>query len=366
MIAANLPAFARQGTRIDITVSALGDADSLLGGTLLVTPLMGADGQVYAVAQGNLAVGGFQVQGDAQTVVKGVPTSGRIPNGAIIEREVPFELAQLDTMQISLRNPDFTTARRISQAINLGTGIARALDPGTVQLQLPANGRTDVVSLLTEIEQLQVETDTAARVVLGKIGPDHAARVLAVLPEETAMETINRMLTMEGVRKEILQTVENTLRSEFMSNLARTSRRDPHESMADIFNNFDRATEKKFLESLEEANRDSAERIKGLMFTFEDLNKLDPASIQVLLRTVEKDKLGLALKGASEDLRDLFFSNMSERAGKIMREDMESLGPVRLRDVDEAQGTMVTVAKDLSDRGEIIIADSKGEDELIY
>ena len=213
---------------------------------------------------------------------------------------------------------------------------------------------------------LKSEYPQTIAVVLGKIEPDHAARVLAVLPKETAMEVINRMLSMEGVRKEILQTVENTLRSEFMSNLARTSRRDPHESIADIFNNFDRSTEKKFLESLEEANRDSAERIKGLMFTFEDLNKLDPASIQVLLRTVDKDKLGLALKGASEDLRDLFFSNMSERAGKIMREDMEALGPVRLRDVDEAQGTLVTVAKDLSDRGEIVIADSKGEDELIY
>ena len=128
MIAANLHAFARQGSRIDITMSALGDADSLLGGTLLVTPLMGADGEVYAVAQGNLAVGGFEVQGDAQTVVKGVPTSGRIPNGAIIEREVPFELAQLETMRLSLRNPDFTTARRISQAINafLGTGISNS------------------------------------------------------------------------------------------------------------------------------------------------------------------------------------------------------------------------------------------------
>ena len=174
---------------------------------------------------------------------------------------------------------------------------------------------------------LKNEYPQTIAVVLGKIEPDHAARVLAVLPEETAMEVINRMLSMEGVRKEILQAVENTLRAEFMANLARTSRRDPHESMADIFNNFDRATEKKFLESLEEVNRDSAERIKGLMFTFEDLNKLDPASIQVLLRTVEKDKLGLALKGASEDLRDLFFSNMSERAGKIMREDMDAPRP---------------------------------------
>ena len=213
---------------------------------------------------------------------------------------------------------------------------------------------------------LKSEYPQTIAVVLSKLDPDHAARVLSVLPEETAIEVINRMLTMEGVRKEILQAVENTLRSEFMANLARTSRRDPHESMADIFNNFDRATEKKFLETLEESNRDSAERIKGLMFTFDDLNKLDPASIQVLLRTVEKDKLGLALKGASEDLRDLFFSNMSERAGKIMREDMDALGPVRLRDVDEAQGMMVTVAKDLSDRGEIVIADSSGEDELIY
>ena len=213
---------------------------------------------------------------------------------------------------------------------------------------------------------LKNEYPQTIAVVLSKLDPDHAARVLSVLPEETAIEVINRMLSMEGVRKEILQTVEATLRSEFMANLARTSRRDPHESMADIFNNFDRATEKKFLESLEESNRDSAERIKGLMFTFEDLNKLDPASIQVLLRTADKDKLGLALKGASEDLRDLFFSNMSERAGKIMREDMEALGPVRLRDVDDAQGALVTVAKDLSDRGEIVIADSKGEDELIY
>ena len=213
---------------------------------------------------------------------------------------------------------------------------------------------------------LKNEYPQTIAVFLSKLDPDHAARVLSVLPEETAMEVINRMLSMEGVRKEILQTVEATLRPEFMANLARTSRRDPHESMADIFNNFDRATEKKFLESLEESNRDSAERIKGLMFTFEDLNKLDPASIQVLLRTVDKDKLGLALKGASEDLRDLFFSNMSERVGKIMREDMEALGPVRLRDVDDAQGALVTVAKDLSDRGEIVIVDSKGEDELIY
>ncbi|MBM3510548.1 MAG: flagellar motor switch protein FliG [Alphaproteobacteria bacterium] len=213
---------------------------------------------------------------------------------------------------------------------------------------------------------LKNEYPQTVAVVLSKIKPDHAARVLAALPEETSIEVINRMLNMEGVRKEVLEAIETTLRNEFMSNLARTTRRDPHESMAEVFNNFDRATETKFMGALEESNRDSAERIKALMLTFEDLAKLDPSSVQTLLRTVEKGKLGLALKGASEGLRDLVFSNMSERAGKIMREDMEQMGPVRLRDVDEAQAEMVRIAKDLAAKGEIIIADSKGEDELIY
>ena len=136
--------------------------------------------------------------------------------------------------------------------------------------------------------------------------------------------------------------------------------------MAEIFNNLDRKTESRFLAALEERNRDSAERIKALMFTFEDLSKLDPAGVQTLLRAVDKDQLGLALKGASETLRDLFFTNMSERAAKIMREDMAAMGPVRLRDVDEAQMYMVQVAKDLAARGEIVMAEGKGEDELIY
>jgi flagellar motor switch protein FliG len=151
-----------------------------------------------------------------------------------------------------------------------------------------------------------------------------------------------------------------------MSNLARTSRRDAHEMMAEIFNNLDRNTESRFLAALEERNRDSAERIKALMFTFEDLSKLDPSGVQTLLRVVDKPKLGLALKGSSETLRDLFFTNMSERAAKIMREDMAAMGPVRLRDVDEAQMYMVQVAKDLAARGEIVMAEGKGEDELIY
>ena len=151
-----------------------------------------------------------------------------------------------------------------------------------------------------------------------------------------------------------------------MSNLARTNRRDAHEMMAEIFNNFDRSTEGRIMTSLEERNRDSAERIKSLMFTFEDLGKLDASGIQTLLRGVEKDQLALALKGASELIRDLFFQNMSERAGKILREDMEAMGPVRLREVDEAQSYMVNTAKDAAARGEIVIADAGGEDELVY
>ncbi len=213
---------------------------------------------------------------------------------------------------------------------------------------------------------LKNEYPQTVSVVLSKIKPEHSARVLAALPEEFALEVVQRMLRMESVQKDILDKVERTLRVEFMSNLARTAKRDAHEHMAEIFNNFDRQTEGRFMAALDERSRDSAERIKALMFTFEDLGKLDPGSIQTLLRNVEKDKLGLALKGATDTLRDVFFSNMSERAGKILREDMEAMGPVRLKDVDDAQMRMVNVAKDLANKGEIMIASKQGEDELIY
>jgi flagellar motor switch protein FliG len=213
---------------------------------------------------------------------------------------------------------------------------------------------------------LKNEYPQTVSVVLSKIKPEHAARVLAALPEEFALEVVQRMLRMESVQKDILDKVEQTLRVEFMSNLARTAKRDAHEQMAEIFNNFDRQTESRFVTALEERNRDSAERIKALMFTFEDLAKLDPGSIQTLLRNVEKDKLGLALKGATDGLRDVFFTNMSERAGKILRDDMEAMGPVRLKDVDEAQMRMVNVAKDLANKGEIMIASGSSEDELVY
>ena len=168
MVTGNLPPFATQGTRMDVTVSALGDAKNLQGGTLLVTPLLGADGNVYAVAQGSLAIGGFQAEGQAAKITRGVPTVGRLPNGAIIEREIEFALNRLPNVRLALRNPDFTTAKRIAAAVNdfLGSKSAEPLDPSTVQMSIPAEFKGNVVAMLTEIEQLQVEPDLSARIVI--------------------------------------------------------------------------------------------------------------------------------------------------------------------------------------------------------
>lgn len=213
---------------------------------------------------------------------------------------------------------------------------------------------------------LKNEYPQTVAVVVSKIKPDHAARVLSQLPESFAMEVVMRMLRMESVQKDILDDIERTLRNEFMSNLARTNRRDPHEAMAEIFNNLDRASESRFIAALEERNRDSAEKIKSLMFTFEDLLKLDGKAIQTIMRGIDKSKLPIALKGASDQLKDLFFANMSERAGKLVKEDIAALGPTRLRDVEEAQTSIVNAAKDLAARGEITIAKENGEDELVY
>ena len=168
MVTANLPPFSTQGTRIDVSVSALGDADSLQGGTLLVTPLVGADGEVYAIAQGSVAIGGFSAQADAASVVRGVPTAGRIANGGLVERELEFQLASLTTLRLALRNPDLTTARRVALSINelIGMPTAEPLDPATVRLDLPRQYDGNIVDLLTDIEQLIVEPDLAARIVI--------------------------------------------------------------------------------------------------------------------------------------------------------------------------------------------------------
>ena len=213
---------------------------------------------------------------------------------------------------------------------------------------------------------LQKEYPQTVSVVMTKIQSDHAARVLALLPEGFAMEVIHRMLKMEAVQKDVLEDIEKTLRTEFMSNLARTNRRDSHEVMAEIFNSLDRAAEQRFMEALEDEEPDSAEKIRSLMFTFEDLSGLDPASVQAVIRAADKDKMPTALKGASDALKDLFFSNMSERAAKILKEDMAAMGPVKLKDVEEAQLLIVNVTKDLEARGEVTIAGDGDEDQLVY
>ena len=222
------------------------------------------------------------------------------------------------------------------------------------------------VNELVLANYLKNEYPQTVAVVLSKVKVEHAARVLAQLPEAFAMEVVMRLLRMEAVQKEVLDDVERTLRNEFMSNLARTAKRDVHELMAEIFNNLDRSTEARFIAALEERNREAAEKVKALMFTFEDLARLDPSSVQTLLRGVQKEKLAIALKGGSEPMRELFFGNMSERAAKILKEDMETLGPVRLRAVDEAQMELVQTAKELAAKGEIVITDSKSDDELVY
>ena len=186
MVTATLPPFARQGARIDVQVSALGDAKSLLGGTLLVTPMLGADGEVYAVAQGSMAGVGVAARGQGTSVTKGVPTSGRVTAGAIVEREVGFELAKLQTVNLMLRNPDFTTARRVAQVVNsyLKTPAARPLDPSTVLIVMPAEFKGDLVAVLTDIEQLRVEPDQVARVVI-----DEANGVI-VMGENVRISTV--------------------------------------------------------------------------------------------------------------------------------------------------------------------------------
>ena len=212
---------------------------------------------------------------------------------------------------------------------------------------------------------LKNEYPQTIAVILSRIKSDHAARVLAVLPEELAVDVIERMLTLEAVQKDIIEEIENTLRTDFMSSLGRRAGRDLHEQMADIFNSLDRQSEARFMAALEARDEGAAARIKALMFTFEDLLRLSPAAMQTLLRQADKEALPIALKGASEKLRDHFFKNLSERAGKMLRDDIEGLGPVRLRDVDAAQTALIMTTKELAASGEIEIASGK-EDDLLY
>ena len=298
-------------------------------------------------------------------------------------REISQHIANLGAINAEMMEKLFaefiakfsSTGTLIGNFENAERLLSRVLDSNRVSLIMeeirgPA-GRTmwDKLGNVSEnvlANYLKNEYPQTVAVVLSKVKPDHAARVLALMPEQYSMEIIQRMLRMESVQKDVLNDIERTLRTEFMTNLARTQRRDPHEMMAEIFNGFDRNTEQRFIAALEDSDAEAAERIKALMFTFDDMKRLDANGIQSVLRMADKDKIGIALKGAGDGIKELFFSNMSERAAKILREDMESMGPIKVRDVEDAQSYLVRIAKELADKGEIEIADAKGGEDLIY
>ncbi len=213
---------------------------------------------------------------------------------------------------------------------------------------------------------LRNEYPQTVAVILSRLRADHTARVLSIFPDDFAVDVVNRMLRMESIQKEALEHIEETLRNEFVTTIAQTSRRDAHEQMAEVFNAFDRQTEARFLTALDESNRDAARKIRELMFTFDDLTKLDPGSIQTLMRQIDKETLGKALKGSNESVRTFFFSNMSSRASKNLQDEMGAMGPIRLKDVDVAQNRMVNIAKELAEKGEIMITKNRAEEELVY
>lgn len=224
-------------------------------------------------------------------------------------------------------------------------------------------GNIDAVVLANFLKNEYPQT---IAVILSKIRPDHAANVLRNLPGDLSIEVVGRMLRLESVQKEALDHIENTLRTEFVSTLTQTRRRDPHEMMAEIFNGFDRQTEMRFLSALDASNQEAAERIRALMFTFDDLGKLDPAGLQTLVSQADKDTLARALKGTSQTMRDFFLSAMSQRAAKTMLDDIAALGPMRLKDIDEAQTKLVQITKDLAEKGEITLSKGSADDELVY
>lgn len=212
---------------------------------------------------------------------------------------------------------------------------------------------------------LKNEYPQTVAVIISRIKPGHASRVLSVLPEELALEVIERILIMDNVSREVIESVEDSLKNEFMRNLAAKQKRDSHELMAEIFNNFDRQSEQKFMDMLDKRSHDDAERIRALMFTFEDIAKTDDKGIQTILREIEKEKLPIALKGSNEEITNMFLKNMSERASKILKEDMDAMGPIRVKDVDEAQNLIVEVAKRLADAGQITLTEEGGDDDFI-
>lgn len=213
---------------------------------------------------------------------------------------------------------------------------------------------------------LKNEYPQTIAVVLAKLKPSHAGKVMANLPDSLSMEVINRMLDMDAVQKEVFDEIEETLRRELMPTETQFSNRDKHETVAEIINGLDPSTENRLMNLLDEQNREGAEKIRELMFTFDDLTKVNPAGIKTMLRLINKKTLAIALKGASENLKWAFFNNMSERAGQIMHEDIAAMGPIRLGEMDAAQAEILSIAKDLSTKGEISFSNNDSQHELIY
>lgn len=243
------------------------------------------------------------------------------------------------------------------------------VDPIMEEIRGPA-GRT-IWQRLSNVQDnllaayLKTEHPQTVALILSRIRAEHAAKVLALLPEEFATDVMLRILQIDTVSKETLDQIEESLRLNFIANLSQTSRRDAHDLLAEIFNSFDRQNETKFMDALEQAAFKSAERIRALMFTFEDITRLDQNSAQVLIRNVDKTDLAKALKGASAATREFFTGKMTQRAATAFIDEMGSLGPIRLKEVDEAQQRIIAIAKGLADKGEIIIAKSGNEDDMI-
>lgn len=292
-----------------------------------------------------------------------IATLGRIPASVVEHLLVQFsgEVSSMSSLHGS-----FETTEQLLEGLLPSDRVKEIME----DIRGPS-GRTmwDKLSNVSEsvlAAYLKNEYPQTVAVILHKLRSDHAARVLAELPQELATDVVMRMLRMDTVQKDVIQEVEQTLRSEFMSNLSRSQRRDPHEAIAEIFNALDRSSEEAMLGALDERVPESAERIRALMFTFEDLGKLLPAAIQTIVRNCNKRELALALKGAPEDMRQIFFAAMTERAAKLVRDDIAAMGPVRARDCEEAQGNLVRLAKSLGDAGEIMLVDPKSDEAMIY
>ncbi len=287
---------------------------------------------------------------------------GRV-NSKLVE-ELYFEFADQVSSTGSLQGTIETTERLLKKVLS-EEQTSTIVD----EIQGP-KGRT-VWEKLTNVDEevlgsyLRQEYPQTVAVVMSRINPEHAARVLGTFPEDFAMEVMQRMLKMDAVKPEIVHDIENTLRSEFMSNIMKSKKIDSHEQLAEIFNACDRSSEEKYLAALEKTFPDAAERVRSLMFTFDDLIKINFTGFQQLVGSVDKTNLALALKGADEDIRKRVYESMSKRAVKLLKEDMENLGMVKVRDVEDAQLDIIATAKDLIDKGDIYIPEESEDEEYI-